>query len=656
MNTHDTSPSSHDIDLIAEALRKSGKTQEEIDTVTTVDRAQTNADEGRMRPGAIQIALLSRRLPLRLFACQSDQSELHNSTAAAILKASIEQASKHMQAGTLLDTEGKVAQAVISDLAQAGYWGLPVPKKWGGASASKFFLGRAITAMGSECAEILGGLLSIERLIGAAGPLILRGSDAQRTEFLVPLAQGVLRSGFAGTEPHVGCNITKVKTYGVIDGDDVVVFGEKLFISNAWYGHVVALFLAIDDKLRVLITKLPDNDSAEFRIVNYGIHALRQIHNKGLVFNGLRVPKRNLLEGDGLSIIFHDLDDGRFAVAATAACRMRKILSSCIPWVKFRETFGKPLAEREYIRYLLALQAAYIAGADCLVDWSASLIDAGYQADVSSMIAKTKATDWLRRCSTELGMFTHGGRFVLQGHTIGDNLADDLVSSVYEGPNPMLGKACVKALAKAFGEDLLKPLMKVLAQSDVDLKKVNLSSVGATVKTLRYVWTRRSKLKANRSEISAKFMDLVGFIASSETQTLNDSTFVGLDDRFSEHLQFANRAWFKWRKNFVRTLLVNQERLADEDIIMLEGLYEPLTNIVAMLCAIAASRQAAWSKDQPTLCALDLLCLELRCLLSSEVRTAKRYRLAVDVLAGHILNDDFRQIRSVHPGSILRPY
>jgi alkylation response protein AidB-like acyl-CoA dehydrogenase len=84
-----------------------------------------------------------------------------------------------------------------------------------------------------------------------------------------------------------------------------------LFISNAWYGHEIALLLLIDNKLRVLITTLPDEDSEVFSINNYGIHALRYIHNKGLKFNGLRVPKANLLEGDGLAIIFHDLDEGQ---------------------------------------------------------------------------------------------------------------------------------------------------------------------------------------------------------------------------------------------------------------------------------------------------------------------------------------------------------
>lgn len=659
MDTNKTETSERDppVDLLKEALEKAGKGTEEIDSVRTVDAAQVAADSGRSRKGVMQEAILSLgRLDLEFFACRGNRAELTDSVSASVLDNSIELVVAHREAGTLLDENGKVASSLIAALAQSGYWGMPIATDWGGSGASKYFLGRAMVKMGSEGAEIIGGLLSIERLIGAAGPVNFRGTDDQKDRILRPMADGTMRSGFAGTERYVGCNITKVRTYGIEDGDDIVVYGDKLFISNAWYGHCVALFLRIGEELRVLIAQLPEADCDEFQIVNYPIHALRQIHNKGLRFNGLRIPKKNLLPGDGLSIIFHDLDDGRFAVAATAAARMRRILASGIPWVKFRETFGVKLEKREYIRYLLALQAAYIAGSDALIDWSSSLIDAGYQGDVSSMITKTKATDWLRQCSTELGMFTHGGRFVLVGHTIGDNLADDLVSSVYEGPNPMLGKAAMKALIKAFVEEHLLPVFSELAKLGIKMSDLRFNSLSDIKGTFGYLWKHRAALSANRKVLLAEGKPLISFLWKTRRAPGMRVDDKGLDSRFADHLKAADKAWRKWRKNFVARAMILQERLADEDLIMLNELYEPLTDIVAMLCAIAASRHAITSGDAGTAAALNMLCLELRCKLVGETRYSRRYKKAVHETAELILAGDFRQIERVPQPAILQPY
>lgn len=639
-----------DIDLIGESLARAGKTEGEIEAVKILDQAQVHADSQRAKPGVIQQALLGNELDLALFACMADKNELIDSKASLVLSESLATSFKY--GDNIIGADGKVNPDLINDLAKAGYWGLPIPQKWGGAGASKFFCGRAIVTMGSSVGEIIGGLLSIERLIGAAGPLIWKGTDEQRERLLRPLAEGYVRSGFGGTEPSVGCNITKASTYGVIEGDEVVVYGEKLFISNAWYGHQIALLLQIDNKLRVLITDLPEADSEQFSIVNYGIHALRHIHNKGIKFNGLRVPLANLLDGDGLAIIFHDLDEGRFAVAATAAARIRRILSSCVPWVHFRETFGEKLYTRQYIQYLMALQAAYLVGSETLVDWSASLIDNGYQGDVSSMIAKTKATDWLRQCATELGMFTHGGRFVLDGHTIGDNLADDMVSSVYEGPNPMLGKACVKSMAKAFIEVYFKPLMVEMVKAELDigtLMRGNLKSAGHVMSKLGKIWKNRKGLTAATSK-------LIGYVINVSLKAPPVKNGKNLNGDFADHLKFARKAWFKWRRNFVLNVLKYQDKLADEDLLMLEDFYEPMANISTMLCAINASRDAIAAGDEATLNALNMLCLEMRVKLAGEKRTSRRYRKAVKETAGLVVSGQMRQLDHVPHGTILREY
>ncbi|MBK7747944.1 MAG: hypothetical protein IPI39_11895 [Candidatus Obscuribacter sp.] len=98
----------------------------------------------------------------------------------------------------------------------------------------------------------------------------------------------------AAPEPSVDCNITKASTVWRNQGDEVVVWRKVVYL-NAWYGHQIACCSNRRNSLRVLITDLPEGRWCEqFSIVNYGIHALRHIHNKGIKFNGLRVPLANL--------------------------------------------------------------------------------------------------------------------------------------------------------------------------------------------------------------------------------------------------------------------------------------------------------------------------------------------------------------------------
>ena len=612
-------------DLIKDALEKAGKSQEEIDIVSQLDKAQDKADEHRLKTGVLQTALLAGALPFSLFAVQKQAVD------ETMAEQSLENCLRALPGKTLLDGDGKVSGEVIEALSAAGYWGLPIEKKYGGSGASKHFLAKAMLEVGSKGAEILGGLLSIERLIGAAGPLMFRGTEAQKQEFLPSLADGTLRSGFGGTEPSAGCNITKITTYGKDsdDGENILLYGDKLFISNAWYGHLIALLIRYKDNLRVLLVKLPDCDSQEFNIVNYEIHALRQIHNKGLHFNGLKVPAKNLLPGDGLSLIFHDLDDGRFAVAASAAVRMRRILASCLPWVDSRITFGVKLKERQYIKHLLAMQAAYIAGSEALVYWAASLIDSGFQGDVSSMITKTRATDWLRDISTNYGMFTHGGRFVLKGHTIGDNLADDMVASVYEGPNPMLGKAAVKSISKSFAESYLKPILS----------------------GKNSLWVKMKAL----GELSFYFMRL---LAPAKAESVPEALAAELPKAFKAYLSFALTAWRRWRIGLIYNLIKYQEKMADEDLVMLESIYEPLTAITSMFVAINAAANAAKSGDTAKVDALSLLCMEMRIKLAPHrfKRTDKAYKALTEKLAEHILAGRFQPIEAVPQGTILQPY
>ena len=210
---------------------------------------------------------------------------------------------------------------MLKDLSEAGYWGLLIDPEYGGGGASFASFARFLTKM-ATIEPNLAGLASVHGCIGAVDPLRTFGSSEQKERYLPQLASGERLSAFALTEPGAGSDLTALKTRAVLDGDDYVVNGEKLFITNAVPGRTIGLVCLIDKRPAVLIVDLPDHEDEHFQLVTYGLLALRHLHNHGLRFRDFRVPRENLLQpaqGDGLTIAYHGLNLGRVALCATAA-------------------------------------------------------------------------------------------------------------------------------------------------------------------------------------------------------------------------------------------------------------------------------------------------------------------------------------------------
>src|SRR5205807_8440813 len=132
--------------------------------------------------------------------------------------------------------------------------------------------------------------------------------------------------------------------------DDYVLNGEKLFITNVVPGRTAAVVVLIDGKPAVLVVDLPKEENEHLRLKTYGLYALRQAYNNGLLFTDFRVPRANLLKppvGDGLTTAYHGLNLGRLSLCANASGCMRVMLANLLPWAEFRRTYGQPIATRQ---------------------------------------------------------------------------------------------------------------------------------------------------------------------------------------------------------------------------------------------------------------------------------------------------------------------
>src|SRR5579864_1115091 len=457
--------------FVETALKLSGKSAAEAQSTGAIDRADEQvetlfATKYQTTGSPVHRAVWEDELPGDLFVAK-DQP-VPDATQLVMLK-SLEIVRERCRAKTLLDAQGKVSPETLGALAEVGYWGLLVDQEYSGQGAPFQAFAKFLTQMATVDATV-AGLASVHGCIGAVDPLRSFGNLDQKRRYLPLLATGRRLSAFALTEPCAGSDLTALRTRAVLDGNDYVVNGEKLFITNAIAGRTIGLVCLIDGKPAVLIADLPDAENEHFRTVKYGLYALKHTHNNGLVFRDFRVPRENLLEpgrGDGLTIAYHGLNRGRVALCANAAGTMRIMLASILPWARFRRTYGEAIETRELVRRRVGRLAALIVGCDALTEWCAWLLDEGYRGEMECIIAKIFGSEAQKEAAIELLMKTHGGRAFLHGHLFGDQVHEFLAPCIYEGEGEMLGMAFLKSLIKEHGKQFFEPIGRALQATGI---------------------------------------------------------------------------------------------------------------------------------------------------------------------------------------------
>ncbi len=457
--------------FVEAAFKLGGKSEEEARTTGKVDRADDQVDalfaaRYQTAHSPVHRAVWDHAIPTELFM---PEPAVSSAACERTTQSSLEAVSRHRSAHTLYGPDGKVSQAVLDDLSAAGYWGVLIDPQYGGVGASFASFARFLTRM-ATIEPNLAGMASVHGCIGAVDPLRTFGNADQKERYLPRLASGERLSAFALTEPCAGSDLTALRTRARLDGDDYVVDGEKLFITNAVAGRTIGLVCLIDDKPSVLIVDLPDHEDDQFQFVPYGLFALKRLHNQGLKFRGFRVPRENLLQpaqGDGLTIAYHGLNLGRVALCATAAGSMRVMLANLLPWAKFRRTYGAAIVSRELVLRRIGRLAALIVACDALVDWCSWLLDQGFRGELECIVAKIFGSEAQKEAAIELFMKTHGGRAFLRGHLFGENVYEYLAPCIYEGEGEVLGMAFFKSLIKEHGKTYFEPIGRSLQRPGI---------------------------------------------------------------------------------------------------------------------------------------------------------------------------------------------
>ena len=344
-------------------------------------------------------------------------------------------------------------KAELRGLAELGCYGVAVPTEWGGAGLDYL----ALAVILEEIAAGDGATSTVVSVNNCPVCSILMAwaSDAQKAQWLEPLARGAMLGAFCLTEPHAGSQADGLKTRATRDGGDYVLEGVKQFITSGKNGDV-AIVMARTDKAAgkdfgkrgisafIVPTTTPGYTVARIED-KLGQHASDTAQ---IVFEGCRVPAANLLgeEGQGLKIALSGLEGGRIGIAAQSVGMARAAFEAALAYSKDRVAFGKPIFEHQAVNFRLGEMATQIEAARQLLHHAASLKDAGVPCLKEAAMAKLFASEMAETvCSAAIQVF--GGYGYVSDFPVERIYRDVRVCQIYEGTSDVQKILIGRALA-----------------------------------------------------------------------------------------------------------------------------------------------------------------------------------------------------------------
>lgn len=338
------------------------------------------------------------------------------------------------------DAEPKFPADTIKKLAEQDLLGIPYPQEYGGAGSDYLSYTIVVEELSRACATT-GFTLECHTSL-ACFPLYKFGTEEQKQKYLVPLCKGEMLGAFALTEPGAGTDAAAATTVAVPDGDDYVLNGSKIFISNAPVAGVIIIF-AMTDKSKgtkgISAFIVPAGTPGLIIGKHLNKMGIRGSLTSEVLLKDCRVPKENLLggEGQGFKIAMMTLDGGRIGIAAQALGIAQAALDESISYSKERVQFGKPIGTFQAIQWMIANMATDVEASRFLTYHAAWCYDQGVPYSKEAAMAKLFAAETAAR-QTNRAIQVHGGIGFIKGHKVERLYRDAKITEIYEGTSEVM--------------------------------------------------------------------------------------------------------------------------------------------------------------------------------------------------------------------------
>lgn len=334
-----------------------------------------------------------------------------------------------------IDRNHRFPEELVPKMAELGLMGIPWPEEVGGAGADWVSYVLVCEEISKVCGST-GVILAAHTSLGT-GPIYRFGNDAQKEKYLRDLASGTKLAAFALTEPAAGTDAAAGRSTAVLDGDEYVLNGSKIFISNGGFADVYIVTAMTDQSkgTRGISAFIVEKDIPGFTVGErerkMGIKASS---TTPLYFSDCRIPKEALLgkEGHGFPMAMQTLDGGRIGVGAQALGIAQGALDASIAYAKERIQFGKPIAAQEAIQFMLADMATEIEAVRLMTYRAAWNEDNGRSYGKEAAMVKVYGSEMATRVAGK-AIQIHGGMGFTESYPVERAYRDAKITEIYEG-------------------------------------------------------------------------------------------------------------------------------------------------------------------------------------------------------------------------------
>ena len=334
-----------------------------------------------------------------------------------------------------IDEQERFPMETVEKMAKIGIMGIPIPVEYGGQGGTNQMYIMAVEELSRVCATT-GVVVSAHTSL-CMNPILEFGTEEQKQKYLPKLASGEWIGAFGLTEPNAGTDAAMQQTTAVLDGEEWVLNGSKIFITNAGYANVYVIMAMTDKSLgtKGISAFIVEKDTPGFSIgkkeKKLGIRGSATCE---LIFENCRIPKANLLgeQGKGFKIAMMTLDGGRIGIASQALGIAQGAMDVTVKYTIERKQFGKSIAQFQNTQFQMANLETRVQAARLLVRQAAYKKDMHLPYSVDAAMAKLFAAETAMEVTTKCLQF-HGGYGYTREYEIERMMRDAKITEIYEG-------------------------------------------------------------------------------------------------------------------------------------------------------------------------------------------------------------------------------